>query len=100
MRIQVSKRIRKPSTVKKLDVNRLKDSTVDFNFHKAMDVALDGMNCLTNPGEDANQKWAHLREKVHATVGGGKNQSGHLWLYETQKTRIGSMKTMAPSPVS
>ena len=46
MRIQASKRTRGPSTVNKLDVNRLKDPTVIFNFNKAMDVALDRMNCV------------------------------------------------------
>ena len=33
-----------------------------------MDVALDRMNCLSNPDEDANQKWAHLRDTVYATA--------------------------------
>jgi len=46
MCIQASKRTRGPSTVKKLDVNRLKDPTVSFNFNKAMGVALDRMNCI------------------------------------------------------
>ena len=53
---------------KKLDINRLKDTTVSFNVNQAMDVALDRMSCLTNPGEDANQKWAYLRHVVYATT--------------------------------
>ena len=40
--------------------------TVSSNFNKAMDVALDGMNCCSNPGE-ANQIWAH-RDTVYATA--------------------------------
>ena len=44
MHIQASSRGRGPSTVKKLDVNRLKDPTVSSNFNKALDTALDQMS--------------------------------------------------------
>ena len=33
---------------------------VSVNFDKSMDVALERMRCLTNPGDDANQKWVCL----------------------------------------
>ena len=33
-----------------------------------MDVALEQMRCLANPGDDANQKIVCLRDAVHATA--------------------------------
>ena len=50
-----------------------------------MDVALDQMNCLSNPGEDANQKWAHLRNTVYATAAsilGYKKRKNQDWFDE------------------
>ena len=92
MRIQASRRARGPSIVEKLDVNRLKDPTVSSNLNKAMDVALDQTNCLSNPGEDANPKWADLGDTLYATAA--------RILGINAKTRIDLMKTMAPSHVT
>ena len=68
LRIQAQKRARGESAVRKLDINRLKDPVVSANFNKSMDVALEQMRCLANPGDDANQKWVCLRDAVHATA--------------------------------
>ena len=83
--IQASKWTRAPSTVTKLDVNRLKDPTVSSNFNKALDTALDQMNCLLNPGEDAKQRLAHLRDTVYATAAstlGYKKRNNQDWFDE------------------
>ena len=109
MHIQASSRGRGPSTVKKL--NRLKDPTVSSNFNKALDVALDQMSCLTKPGEDANQKWAHLRDTVYATAAstlGYKKRKNQDWFDENDGTisflleskRIAFVKTLKDSSPS
>jgi len=68
LRIQAPRRFGGSSTVKKLDISRLKDPVVCANLTKSMDVALEGMSSLARPDDDANQKWARLRDTVYATA--------------------------------
>ena len=75
-----------------------------------MDVALDRMSCLTNPGEDANQNWAYLRHVMYATAAstlGYKKRKNQDWLDENdsaisclpEQKRIAFVKTLEdPSP--
>ena len=54
--IQTPKRTLRVTTIKKLDVQSLKDPAVNANFNKATNVALERMSCLTKPDDNAYQK--------------------------------------------
>ena len=69
------------------------------------------MNCLSNPGEDANQKWAYLGDTVYATAGsnfGYKKRTNHYWFDENdgaiscllEQKRITLVKTLEDSSPS
>ena len=76
-----------------------------------MDVALDRMYCFPNPGEDANQKWAHLRDTVYATAASTldyRKRKNQDWFDENdgaiscllEQKRIALVKTLEDSSPS
>ena len=66
-----------------------------------MDVALERMRCLANPGDDANQKWVYLRDAVHATAAnilGYKKRHNQDWFDENDgMIRFSDQMTQIPS---
>ena len=65
LHIQAPKRNNKLTTVKKLDINRLKDPSVKAAFNTDMEIALGQ---LTPDLYESEQKWNELRDAVYKTA--------------------------------
>ena len=64
--IQPQKRKGRMSEMKKLDVDRLKDPTINLVFKNAIGDALDHL--VVDPTWDSDHKWEQLRDTVYTTA--------------------------------